>query len=150
MIKNSFFKTGTKYGKNQQKLPGDISQILFSKSLYFCLEQKHWTWKKCHAKIYLQWTIWGVTLEKVIVFRMSWILYKISYWFLIHYKNNFQVILIIIIFRIIWILFSYINCFVFKIDQKIMSYLDILNDKILKFFTAHQWNLVFHSINNYI
>ena len=64
---------------------------------------------------------------------MSCILYKISYWFLILYKNNFQVILIIIIFRIIWILFIYINRFVFKIDQKIMSYLDILNDKILKF-----------------
>jgi len=56
-----FFKTGTKYGKNQQKLPGDISQILFSKSLYFCLEQKHRTWNKnVRPKIYMQWTIRGV------------------------------------------------------------------------------------------
>ena len=134
MIKNSFFQNGNEIWQKSTKIAGRyFTNFIFEELVFLFRTKASDLEQKCQAKIYMQWIIWGATLEKVIVFKMSCILYKISYWFLILYKNNFQVILIIIIFRIIWILFIYINCFVFKIDQKIMSYLDILNDKILKF-----------------
>lgn len=151
MIKNSFFQNGNEIWQKSTKIAGwYFTNFIFEELVFLFRTKASDLEQKCQAKIYMQWRIWGANLEKVIVFRMLCILYKISYWFLILYKNNFQFILIIIIFRIIWILFIYINCFVFNIDQKITSYLDILNDKIPNFFTADQWNLVFQSINNYI